>query len=139
VVSDQDSRAEIARMTRELREGAARVVERHAVTETQTVDLAAWLTGIWDEEERLAKRAGDWLTAPEIDNYGHLTVPSAWMLARIAADRKILAEYVARDNDADLMLGPDCQRQREWAGLRLAIRLKAEQYADRPGFQEAWR
>jgi hypothetical protein len=42
--SKQDPRSEIARMTRELRDGARRVVERHAVTETQTVDLAAWPT-----------------------------------------------------------------------------------------------
>jgi len=137
---------------------------------TTTVDLAAWLTQVWDEEERLAKAAtpGPWKwqdpgpphkMALLGDNGRQMIVPSRTpdvypsvhdgdfmeanhpgaVLARIAADRKILAEYVARDNDVDLMLGPDCQRQREWSGLHLAIRLKAEQYADRPGFQERWR
>lgn len=59
-------------------------------------------------------------------------------LARIAADRKILAEFVARDKDVDLMLGPDCLRQREWSGLRLALRIKAAQYRSRPGFNPDW-
>lgn len=62
----------------------------------------------------------------------------ASVLARIAADRQILAEYVARDKDVDLMLGPDCLRQREWSGLRLALRIKAAQYRSRPGFNPDW-
>jgi hypothetical protein len=148
---------------------------RLLVTETQTVDLAAWLSGIWDEEERLAKACIDvnvlagmrrgidpprWvrhgMAIYDDRAYGSgapvLRVQHSWpreidhivlhdpvsVLARIAADRAVLAEFVARDNDVDLMLGPDCLRQREWSGLRLAIRLKAEQYKDRPGFNPEW-
>lgn len=121
-------------------------------------DLAAWLTAIWDEEERLATEAGGdrWVLAgsgiihegqpfSDVVDWvfgeagGHIAAHDpASVLARIAADRAILAEFVARDKDVDLMLGPDCLRQREWSGLRLALRLKAEQYKDRPGFNPDW-
>lgn len=121
------------------------------------VDLATWLTAVWDEEERLAIKAGgdrwildggivheshpsrevvDWVY-DEADEHIAYHDPAS-VLARIAADRAILAEYVARDKDVDLMLGPDCERQREWSGLRLALRLKAEQYKSRPGFNPEW-
>lgn len=85
------------------------------MTETQTVDLAAWLTAIWDEEERgfdLACEAeaercrNDGIpnmTAAEIKTYWQ-TLPDwgGWKLplARIAADRKILELHQpSRDPD----------------------------------------
>jgi hypothetical protein len=51
------------------------------VTETQTVDLAAWLTAVWDED--VAR-----LTHPTF--CGPVWPTTAELLARIAADRKIL-------------------------------------------------
>jgi hypothetical protein len=86
--------------------------------ETQTVDLAAWLTEIWDEEERLAKAAAEQYPGQEWNMgaddvvgaerggyvacgaYGggiseeigaHIVAHDpASVLARVAADRKIL-------------------------------------------------
>jgi hypothetical protein len=114
------------------------------MSETRTTDLATWLTRIWDEEERLAKRAGDWLTAPEIDNYGHLTVPSASVLARIAADRKILELHTP----TEAQLGPRLVKACSVCGYAemgviatwpcLTLRLLASPYKGREGWQEAW-
>ena len=111
-----------------------------------TADLAAWLTEIWDEQEKAARHildGGHW-HGIHVNSATEVAVHiEAWnperVLARIAADRQILAEFVARDKDMDLMLGPDCLRQREWSGLRLALLLKAGQYKDRPGFNPDWR
>ena len=106
-------------------------------------DLVEWLTQIWDEEAKLAKRAGDALTAPEIDNYGHLTVPSAWMLARIAADRQILDEHGVAWN-AEVctvchhLTGDDLQVDNDPWPCR-TVRLLAQPYASRPGFRDEWR
>ena len=61
------------------------------------------------------------------------------VLADIAAKRAIIDEYVARDKDADLMLGPDCLRQQEWSGLRLAVQIIATGYATRPGYRDEWK
>jgi hypothetical protein len=124
------------------------------VTETQTFDLASWLTHIWDEEGRLAERAGDWLTAPEIDNYGHLTVPSAWMLARIAADRKILALHKPTPTTLEEVDGREVEADsfeeivsREVNCMACAgypeapcptLRLLASPYKGREGWQEEW-
>ena len=90
------------------------------MTETQTVDLAAWLTRIWDEEERRenAKRTWrpdappmdvttdldrggvyvsnpgsgiqHWLSTEDYDRTYLIPAPDKQVLARIAADRKIL-------------------------------------------------
>jgi hypothetical protein len=106
---------------------------------TAVDDLAAWLTQIWDERETRERErlenGPEWLE--EAAAFG--AEQPDLMLARIAADRQILAEYTSRGQDANLMLGPDCRRQREWSGLRLAVRILASTYADRPGYQEAWR
>lgn len=118
-------------------------------------DLAAWLTAVWDEEARLAKRAADALTTPEIDNYGHLTVPSAWMVARIAADRKILElHHPDREADTWYWLERECAGcGRRWHGNTPpgtpptvigpergcpTIRLLASPYKGREGWQEEW-
>lgn len=60
-------------------------------------------------------------------------------IARCEAEVAILDEYEARHNDVILMLGPDCERQREWAGLRLAVRLLGSGYQHRPGYREEWK
>ena len=59
-------------------------------------------------------------------------------IARCEAELAILGEYEARDRDAALMLGPGVLRQRDWAGLRLAVRLLASGYRHQPGYAEAW-
>ena len=58
------------------------------------------------------------------------------LIARCEASLAILDEYEARDSDVDLMLGPDVLRQREWCGLRLAVRLLAAGYKHCPGYDE---
>lgn len=60
-------------------------------------------------------------------------------LARCEAELAILDEYEAQDRDVTLMLGPDCQRLREWAGLQLTVRLLAKGYRHHPGYQEETR
>ena len=52
------------------------------VTETQTVDLAAWLTRIWDEEERLAKAAPgrNWQAFVMDDVAGASVYDEQWVL-----------------------------------------------------------
>lgn len=51
--------------------------------------------------------------------------------------RTLLDEYEARDRDAGLMTGPASVRQREWLGLRVAMRAMLELYREVPGYQEA--
>lgn len=78
-----------------------------------------------------------------------VTAPSfAWMsktmLRDCKAKRAIVEEYVSRDDDVDLMLGrhaatrADTRRQREWSGLRLAVHILAQPYADHPNYQPEW-
>jgi hypothetical protein len=154
------------------------------VTETQTVDLAAWLTRIWDEEERLAKAAtpGPWQT-PGPDTIAEWTVyDDQWsvasataydhnnplsnkpgargpgyidpnanaafiahnhpasVLARIAADRKILERY---NTVRTIPLGPDgfanSINMAQLLELEWVLKRMAEPYADRPGYREEWR
>lgn len=129
-------------------------------------DLVAWLTKILDEDERWAASGAnfhnwsprnpwqldDAVSVRDIAVNGirvgtistdydeHVTRHDpASVLADIAAKRAIIDEYVARDKDADLMLGPDCLRQREWSGLRLAVQLMATGYAARPGYRDEWK
>lgn len=61
------------------------------------------------------------------------------VLLDIAAQRRIVEEFVARNTDVDLMLGPETQRQREWAGLYLAVRLLAQADDWDEDYDEAWR
>jgi len=60
----------------------------------------------------------------------------AWR--ELDAKRAILGEYVNRDEDVALMMGPDSPRQREWAGLHLAARLIAAVYSDHPAYRKEW-
>ena len=117
------------------------------MTDTTTVDLAAWLTGIWDEEERLAESTVGDVAAMEIDNYGHLTVPAHWVLARIAADRKILELH---GPNADLCFwtntGPTTHSDYGRDGWDAephefvcdTLKALASPYKGREGWQEAW-
>lgn len=108
-------------------------------------ELVEWLTKILDEDSDPSETphsagcnsmGGGWeaLGLRECD----CGIPVQW-LADIAAKRAIIAEYVARDNDADLMLGPDSPRQREWSGLRLAVQIMATAYAERSGYRDEWK
>jgi len=102
------------------------------VTETQTVDLAAWLDAIWKEEERpllermAASRAWGKTTARQD-------------LARIAADRKTLARY---NEVRTSPLGPDAfangNAMSRLDELDQVLRLLASPYKGREGWQEAW-
>lgn len=134
------------------------------MTDTATVDLAAWLTRIWDEEERLAKdcsaevgshRAGDPFPdgSGDADYDAFPSYPwgsSRWelaymagpghpvsVLARIAADREILEDYRHCEADYRVHHTPTLEGQR--FGLLLALARLAEAYADRPGYREEWR
>ena len=96
-------------------------------------DLAAWLTQILDEDEKIAESAvGDVATAA-IDNYGHLTVPASWLLADIAAKRARIALHAPVGDGVQ-----HCGVCRLTSPCR-TLRLEASAYADRPGYDEAWR
>ena len=126
------------------------------MTETQTVDLAAWLTAVWDGDTRrfggheedcesvyLAKYPCDCV-------YGEL-------LARIAADRKILELHTGSHSCPELKTGihpDDYPEGSPWGKAgepwRHASneyfedqpcptqRLLASPYKGREGWQEAW-
>ena len=122
-----------------------------------TVDaLAAWLTQIWDEEERLAK-SGDWgvrsgskLWVQTISSPGiapGICASPQHVLARIAADRKILAEHrieevVSIDPETRGRAFLVCLRcrsgERQLVWPCTTVRLLAEPYQDRPGFRPEW-
>ena len=107
---------------------------------TQTVDLAAWLTQIWDEQEKDAINPvkGE-IHSRDCESIREHTpfpcecgVPEQ-ILARLAADRKILAE-------CQRMLAMDDWEYSDVPDLaEFVMRRQAEPYSDRPGFQEAWR
>jgi len=135
------------------------------MTTAQTVDLADWLIQIWDEEEEAARFALD-LTeraypADEFDiewRWARLSshktsggggssfepgAPSpASVLARIAADRKILARYeraCARADDPN----ESALVRNDWGVIASTYETVlcelASPYADHPGFREEWR
>lgn len=58
-------------------------------------------------------------------------------LARIAADRQILATYLAYRDAPERMT--DVRADSWWRALDEVVRLLALPHADRPGYQEAWR
>lgn len=127
---------------------------------TEVVEvLAAWLTAIWDEGERLAKgcvddigghRAGDPLSdgSGEADCDAFPSYPwgsDGWeraymagpaqpsaVLARIVADRQILTECII------VLEGKEPGRMRERVLAWTILRLLASAHRDRPGWQEAW-
>ena len=136
-------------------------------------DLAAWLTAIWDERQRVYEYPPDFVedsgsargpgwgkiggdTCEVCNSYQfsgyESVVEDEWyehmekyhsrseVLARIAADRKILALAVKTIADAPPR-GYDWDS--EYAVARASafedvLFLKAEQYADREGFRPEW-
>lgn len=133
------------------------------------MDIVAFLTARLDEDEAVARLApqGHWILKTDgtdsivreelhhpadlsgdfvcyvgrfDESAAHIARHDpARVLADVAAKRRILAEYKARDGDADLMLGPNILRQREWSGLRLAVHLLALPFAEHPDYNESWR
>lgn len=101
-------------------------------------DLAAWLTQIWDEQEELWRQG---LRHPRVIEQ----TASREALARIAADRQILALHKPYQR----IIGLGCEvclgsankgKDAAFPGFPCpTVRLLAQPYADRPGFQEAWR
>jgi len=124
-------------------------------------DLAAWLTQTWDEEEQreLAKRTWrsdappmdvtydgrsegvyvsnpgssieHWMSAEDYDRSYLTPAPDKQVLARIAADRKILALH-SGEQDWPCQVGNYVEEPCE---TRLLL---ASRYQDRPGFRPEW-
>lgn len=105
----------------------------------------------WVRKQMATDRTTYWYTVPEerlgaAFATGALTINDCrWIqLVRqmLDADHEfklaILDAYESRHEDATLMLGPDCRRQREWAGLRLAVSILASTYQGRPGYRKKW-
>ena len=118
------------------------------MTETQTVDLAAWLTQIWDEQEKDATNPikGEIHSRDCESTREHIPFPCECgvpeqILARNAADRRVLELHAPYDHEGIGVLciccaggagaGPDWPCE--------TLRLMASPYIDREGFQEAWR
>lgn len=127
-------------------------------------DLAAWLTNVWDEQEAAAKAEVD-MVAYVYDRPEDVGVQVSYewvrftkhprggtgslfaygapsptqVLARIAADRKILDLYRNAKNASGGLL-PFTRGQGD--GYRQALedvlRLRAAEHASRPGYQEGW-
>jgi hypothetical protein len=77
--------------------------------------------------------------APDEHQAAHIVIHDPRdKIADCDAKLRLLDEYEARENDVVLMLGPECERQRQWSGLRLAVRLLASGYRHRDGWQEGW-
>jgi hypothetical protein len=98
-------------------------------------DIAAWLTAIWDEQEKdvaVAVLAAESAPPPAHD---HRLTPRE-NLTRIAADRQIL-DFVRRAN-ANAGDPPGMDRA-DANALWYVIRLLALPYADRPGYREEWK
>ena len=95
-------------------------------------DLAAWLTQIWDELEVGIREA------LRTEDYG----VSQFDLDRIAADRQILARYqnacVRADDPTEIQEVRD-----DWGVIASTYEgvlcILALPYADRPGYQQAWK
>lgn len=111
------------------------------MTDSKTVveDLAVWLTAVWDEEERLATYAlgRPWLkTKLYPDEPWHflpLYQPEL-ALARIAADRKILALHTGTHECPSF--DDNCGW---WEDIYCpTLLVLASAHADHPGFRPEW-
>lgn len=120
------------------------------------MDIAEFVTVNLDRREAVARAALD----AAVNGNTPVRTPGAWhaagedpgqpssfelvfepeaVLLDIAAQRRIVEEYVARNADVDLMLGRETQRQHEWAGLYLAVRLLAQIDESVEGYDKKWR
>ncbi len=113
---------------------------------TAVDDLSAWLTQIWDEGEARVREAlgpdyaGERPKFYDVpgghrDDWGLWTfhVDPAEVLARIAADRQILALH-----EGGVSYPEDCGICNEGMPCE-TVRFLAAPYADRLGYQESWR
>jgi hypothetical protein len=141
------------------------------MTDTTTVDLAAWLTAIWDEEEEIALTAAGWdrsgrkraggqwvrsgISSVEDDERRSVIYSDsgqvsgsvadhvarhdpASVLARIAADRKILELHEGVPVWPDDQLHCfECSPDHSKHPCR-TVRLLASPYKGREGWQEDW-
>jgi hypothetical protein len=111
-------------------------------------DLASWLTAVWDEIQEIAVNADGetyFLDDGEYTLKLMEAMPPASVLARIAADRKILALHarvVRFQFDGQIAYGCDAckdgpiQDADYWpCGTVLAL---LERHADRPDHPESW-
>lgn len=88
------------------------------------------------EDEAEARKAGSftpWDRTFERDNYGHLLVQPARVLAECEAKRRIVD--LCEDNLRDLSAGGTGRRQFS----SYALQILALPYADHPDFREEWR
>ena len=108
---------------------------------TPVDDLGAWLTQVWDEQEKAAHYildGGHW-RGIHVDSATEVAVHiEAWnpasVLARIAADRQILALHTGV-HECPFWDG----HGERWEDLYCPTALLlATAHADRPGFQKAW-
>lgn len=112
-----------------------------------TDDIAVWLTAIWDEDERAARAHKDaadgWLEPPPRfgPSHGYVGAPVRptfdQITVRIAADRQILATYLAFRDAPERMT--DVRADSWWRALDEVVRLLALPHAARPGYNENWR
>jgi hypothetical protein len=109
-------------------------------------ELIAFLRARLDEDVKVARDATfwtggvpEWTARAEPDGVHIARHDPARVLADVAAKRRIIAEYAGRDQDVDLMLGRYTERQGQWAGLHLAVRLLALPYAGHPDYREEWK
>jgi hypothetical protein len=110
-------------------------------------DIVEFLRARLDEDEDAAHRAtapAGWtdvqvagLVMYKLTDHAERWTPQR-VLREVEAKRRIVEDYAARDGDVDLMLGPDCRRQREWGGLRLAVLALAAAHSDHPDYQQRW-
>lgn len=105
--------------------------------------LTEFLTARLDEEEHQARLTIENRTGPParallgpIDVFGHMEVQPEHVLADVAAKRAIVEEYV--EADAYYRVRADAPAG-ELTGLRTAVLLLAQPYADHPDFDPAWR
>jgi hypothetical protein len=104
------------------------------------VTLTEFLLARIAEDEREADQAGSftpWTDAFQRDNYGHLTVQPARVLAECAAKRAIVEDL--KELEADYKVShSEFTEARRFQALVSVARLAAV-YADHPDYDETWR
>lgn len=115
-------------------------------------DLVRWLTAQLDEDERIARRAGD--TFRQIGETGVIVATEGDRAEECAsANWAGVAEHVVRHDPARVLREIDAKRQMidRYEEVRphggdvtqeyqdFLLRLLASVYADRPGYREEWR